>query len=540
MWGMASCGSQTAFNKFAGYSGTARSVASEEYDGTSWTTITNYPQTTSDCHGCGTQTASLIFGGMVGPGPGASAPSFLTVTNSWTGSAYVAEGSMNTGRYLHGGTGTETAGLCIAGQNYPPGTKIKNVEEYNGTSWTEVTDIPTTASSMTAGGTQTAGIYAGGDTTGAPDVAAVTAYSYDGTTWTSVADMPAGKYQAGATKQATNTDMVFFGGTSGGPPADTTSSTTFELSAPTSFSKLNEGQIWYNTTGNALKYTGRATGAWASGGALNTGRRQIASSVMAPSSGMLGAGGTTPGVTANTETYDGTSWTEVYNINTARRNAGGCGTVNTAVVIAGGQTNGTPTITAICELYNGTSWTEVNNLNAGKTGMSPGGAGSSTAGLLAGGLGPSNVDQTESWDGTCWTELNNLNTAKESVAQFGTQTASLVAGGWSTTYLGETETWNGTSWTEVNNLNTARGWATGGGSTTAGIVFGGTTGTATAVTEKWDGTSWTEVADMATARETMGGGGSQVAALGFGGDPGHVATTEEWDESLTVKTVTVS
>ena len=301
------------------------------------------------------------------------------------------------------------------------------------------------------------------------------------------------------------------------------------------------GQVWYNSTSTVLKgYGAQGTGAWASGGALNTGRRQIASSVMAPSSGMLGAGGTTPPSTAVVEKYDGTSWTEVNNINTGRRNAGGCGTVNTAVVIAGGQTSGTPTITAICELYDGTSWAEVNNLNAVKTGMAPGGAGSSTAGLLAGGSAPSNVDQTESWDGTCWTELNNLNTAKESVTQFGTQTASVVAGGWSTTYLAETETWNGTSWTEVNNLNTGRGWATGGGSTTAGIVFGGTTGTATGVTEKWDGTSWTEVADMATARETMGGGGSQVAALAFGGDPGHVTTTEEWAIPNATKTFTAS
>ena len=31
---------------------------------------------------------------------------------------------------------------------------------------------------------------------------------------------------------------------------------------------LNKGQIWYNTTGDALKYTTLAAGAWASGGAL--------------------------------------------------------------------------------------------------------------------------------------------------------------------------------------------------------------------------------------------------------------------------------
>ena len=304
-----------------------------------------------------------------------------------------------------------------------------------------------------------------------------------------------------------------------------------------------DATVWYNSTGNALKYSVAGTGAWAAGGGLNTARSQIPTSVMAPSSATLCAGGSTaPGEVAVVEKYDGTSLTEVNNINTARRNAGGCGTVNTAVVIAGGQS---PGVTAICELYDGTSWTEVNNLNQAKTSVAPGGAGSSTAGLLAGGSTPSITNQTESWDGTCWTELNNLNTARQAMGVVGTQTASIAGGGYGpSTYAGEAEVWDGTSWSEVNNLNTARGWLGAAGTTTSAVGFAGqsATSTQTALTETWDGTSWTEVADLATARQSIGGGGTtQGAAIAVGGAPGYLSSVEVWSDPVyAIKTVTVS
>ena len=45
------------------------------------------------------------------------------------------------------------------------------------------------------------------------------------------------------------------------------------------------------------------------------------------------------------------------------------------------------------------------------------------------------------------------------MANFGTSTAGIVAGGvapGSPTGTANTESWNGTSWTEVNNLNAGR------------------------------------------------------------------------------------
>ena len=57
------------------------------------------------------------------------------------------------------------------------------------------------------------------------------------------------------------------------------------------------------------------------------------------------------------------------------------------------------------------------------------GAGTLTAGLVAGGWYDSNQADSEEYDGTAWTEGNNLNTARRYSGGFGTQTAALLAGG---------------------------------------------------------------------------------------------------------------
>ena len=76
-----------------------------------------------------------------------------------------------------------------------------------------------------------------------------------------------------------------------------------------------EGQIWFNNTINKIK-ANITTDNWASGGALGTGRYALSA----------GPGGTvTAGLavfgrstTGKTEEYDGTSWAEQNDGNTAR------------------------------------------------------------------------------------------------------------------------------------------------------------------------------------------------------------------------------
>ena len=58
---------------------------------------------------------------------------------------------------------------------------------------------------------------------------------------------------------------------------------------------------------------------------------------------------------ANTEQYDGTSWTEVNDVNTARQQLGGSGTQTSSLAYGGFI----PPDSAATELWNGTNWTEL-------------------------------------------------------------------------------------------------------------------------------------------------------------------------------------
>jgi hypothetical protein len=71
-----------------------------------------------------------------------------------------------------------------------------------------------------------------------------------------------------------STQSIIF---AGGNPAELTA--TEEWTAPALFQQENLGQVFYNSTSNAFKVTKQSVpaGTWASGGTLNTARREISS-----------------------------------------------------------------------------------------------------------------------------------------------------------------------------------------------------------------------------------------------------------------------
>ena len=83
---------------------------------------------------------------------------------------------------------------------------------------------------------------------------------------------------------------------------------------------------------------------------------------------------------------------------------------NSPAVAFGGSV---PPGSNLVESYDGTSWSEVNELNNGRT--YPDGAGTATAGLAIGGAPGAHKNATagyvESWDGTNWTEVADLTSA---------------------------------------------------------------------------------------------------------------------------------
>ena len=85
-----------------------------------------------------------------------------------------------------------------------------------------------------------------------------------------------------------------------------------------------EGDVWYNATTGLLKMYA-AAGSWASGGNLNTSRMQMGGAGT-QTAAIVAAGRNQASpitTTVNAEKYDGSSWTEVANVNTTRFSVAG-------------------------------------------------------------------------------------------------------------------------------------------------------------------------------------------------------------------------
>jgi hypothetical protein len=81
------------------------------------------------------------------------------------------------------------------------------------------------------------------------------------------------------------------------------------------------GQVWYNETSQTMKVQAVTTvGAWATGGSLNQPRSHLNGGGGNSNSSALGAGGL-PGYYTNTESYNGTAWTEVNDLNVTKAQA---------------------------------------------------------------------------------------------------------------------------------------------------------------------------------------------------------------------------
>jgi len=294
-----------------------------------------------------------------------------------------------------------------------------------------------------------------------------------------------------------------------------------------------EGNLYYNSSDGQFKYIGIGTGAWGSGGNLNTARDNMAS-IGVSNTAALAAGGS-PGSKDNVEKYDGTSWTEVNEINTARTYAQGQFGTSTSGIISGNTNQ--------VESWDGSSWTESTEINTSRSAL--GGAGASnTSGIVFGGdAGPAVAANTEYWNGSSWAEQGDLNTARKIFGSGGgtVYTAAIAAAGDAGPAASNSaEEWNGSAWAEISSVSTARYQNSG---TTAGapdsfLIFGGNPNRT--ITESWDGSSWTEVADLSGGRHSLGGAGSGTSAVAFGGNnpPPVTNATEEWTVTHAFKKVT--
>ena len=326
---------------------------------------------------------------------------------------------------------------------------------------------------------------------------------------------------------------------------------------------ITPSEIWYNTTSGKFKVlTNVTSGAWATGGNLATAKDRLAGA--GTQTAGLAFGGYSvppdeynPVTIADTEEYNGSTWTAGGNLATARKYLAGCGTQTAGLGFGGYDT----AETAVTEEYDGTAWTAGGNLGTARYSLA--GAGTQTAGLAVGGFeGYSTFHysgSSEEYDGSTWTAGGNLIAYAGSagagdgvmrLSGVGTQTAALVFGGYDSAYpVNVTQEYDGSTWTAGGNMAEAVENRGGAGTQTAGLGFGGydrDTVVTKYTTEEYDGTSWTAGGNLATARTFLGGEGTQTAGLGFGGYTGsqsqnRLTATEEYEGVGTyIKTLTSS
>ena len=161
-----------------------------------------------------------------------------------------------------------------------------------------------------------------------------------------------------------------------------------------------EGQLWYNKTDQVGKYQVPVVStAWRTSVSMNEAKWLGGSA--GTETAALAFGGEDPGnsSTVNTESWNGSTWTEVNNLNAAQLGQANNMGTNTSALATGGNP-----AAATNESWNGTSWTEVGDLNTGRRYLG-GAAADNTAALAFGGISTPLQATTESWNGSAWTEV---------------------------------------------------------------------------------------------------------------------------------------
>ena len=282
-----------------------------------------------------------------------------------------------------------------------------------------------------------------------------------------------------------------------------------------------EGQIWFNSTDSKFKSV-VAGEAWTTSNNLGT-ARYSAAAFGSQTAGVVSMGTRDLGTSTNvTEHYDGTGWSSAANYPASGTGGGGAGT-QTAGLIAGGQA---PRANEAYE-YDGTSWSETGDLPVAADNISFCGEGTQTNIIGAIGRTPSTgnsgTNTSVTYNGSTFSSGPNLNTARMygNQAGSGTGTAGLIWGGFidpSPNAMTNTEEYDGSSWSNGGNLNVASGFPNGWGTQTNTVTQ--VQSPNYAGSERYDGTSWTALPDIGVTTP----GGLYGAAAGSTGDAGWVTS----------------
>jgi hypothetical protein len=310
------------------------------------------------------------------------------------------------------------------------------------------------------------------------------------------------------------------------------------------------GEVWYNSTTNALKgQLVTTSGTWASAANNLVSGGQSAGAGDTQNAAITFSTGATPSSNAS-QLYDGSSWTSGPNLNNQITWAGGSGTQTAALSAAGYFYPASPPppvgLKNFAEEYNGSSWSSVNALNNTGYGRCSFGTQSATAAVMradSGGTG-----SNEEYDGTSWTNATALPYNAYQGASTGSLTTGLIMGGIfapGPTRFNNTTSYDGTNWTSETVMPDVKVGASATGDTSQAIIWGGQGPGPSFVdtTFGYNGTSWAADATMGLGRKTMNtrSGTATSAMTSTGESPSTNATEEYTGAGVPVtKTITTS
>lgn len=192
-------GTQTAAFFACGVKSGTIDLTTREYDGTSWSSpgSQGFPASRYYHSISGTISAGLMTGGIISGNSAAT-------TTEYNGSTWSSGGNLNTARQQTSVEGTQTASIVSGGL---AGAVTASVEEYNGTSWSVIGSLSVARRGGVSAGSPSSNLHTGGnDGSGAVTLAEV----YNGTSWSTTASMLESIYLHSAVGDP-NSTLVFGG-----------------------------------------------------------------------------------------------------------------------------------------------------------------------------------------------------------------------------------------------------------------------------------------------------------------------------------------
>ena len=162
---------------------TGATAQTEEWDGSAWSTVNNMNTAQPYRPATGTQSSTIAAGGAINYSP----PSTHTASEQYDGTTWTSTPSLSTGRYAEN-VGTGASALAIAGQDTP--SECTNVvESWDNSSWTSspATNANHGGHGKTGTSATAALVWAGGNSDPLAGNQEASTESWDGTSWTTLA-----------------------------------------------------------------------------------------------------------------------------------------------------------------------------------------------------------------------------------------------------------------------------------------------------------------------------------------------------------------